>query len=165
MDPEEATQLDTAQLHGPSGDDGIPSVDTQAVRRLARTYALGVDRRDEALVQSLFTDDAVVAGSLGQAPAREYVPKLIAGASAYAATQHNITNQYVARAGDDLIVHSYAVALHFGADTDRADGGTGDLAMGVVYRDRATRVDGGWLISHRHTTVLWTRRGSSPESG
>ena len=156
MDPEEATQLDTAQLHGPSGDDGIPPVDAEAVRRLARTYALGVDRRDEALVQSLFTDDAVVSGSLGQAPATEYVPRLIAGASLYAATQHNITNQYVVRAGDDLIVHSYAVALHFGAD----ERGTGDLAMGVVYRDRATRVDGGWLISHRHTAVLWARRGT-----
>ena len=92
MDPEEATQLDTVQLHGPSGDDGIPSVDTQAVRRLARTYALGVDRRDEALVQSLFTDDAVVAGSLGQAPAPDYVPKLSTSASAHAAIQHNITN-------------------------------------------------------------------------
>jgi hypothetical protein len=161
MDPEAATQLDTALLHGPSGDDGIPPVDSEAVRRLARTYALGVDRRDEALVQSLFTADAVVAGSLGQAPATEYVPKLIAGASAYAATQHNITNQYVARAGDDLVVHSYAVALHFGAD----ERGSGDLAMGVVYRDRATRVAGGWLISHRHTVVRWARRGTSPESG
>ena len=67
-------------------------------------------------MQSLFTDDAVVAGSLGMSSASEYVPKLIAGASEYAATQHNITNQYVARAADDpadLVVHSYAVALHF----------------------------------------------------
>jgi hypothetical protein len=74
----------------------------------------------------------------------------------YAATQHNITNQYVVRAGDDLIVHSYAVALHFGADEQ----GTGDLAMGVEYRDRATRVGTGWLVSHRRTVVLWTRRGT-----
>src|SRR3954452_18261220 len=158
MDPDEATRLDVTELHGSIGDDGISPVDAEAVRRLARTYALGVDRRDEALVQSLFTDDAVVAGSLGQSPATEYVPKLIAGASRYAATQHNITNQYVVRADDDLVVHSYAVALHLGAD----ERGTGDLAMGVVYRDRATRVDGRWLISHRHTVVLWTRRGSAP---
>ena len=156
MEPDEATQLDPAQLRGPIGDDGIPAGDLEADRRIAPTYALGVDRRDEALVQSLFTDDAVVAGSLGQAPAAEYVPKLIAGASRYAATQHNITNQYVVRAGDDLIVHSYAVALHFGAD----DQGTTDLAMGVEYRDRATRVGTGWLVSHRQTIVLWTRGGA-----
>ena len=156
MEPDEATELDTSQFHGPSGDDGIAPTDREPVRRLAYSYALGIDRRDEALVLSLFTDGARVAGSLGSAPASEYVPKLIAGASVYAATQHNITNQYVVRAGDDLVVHSYAVALHLGAD----ERGTGDLAMGVVYRDRATRVGGGWLISHRHAVALWTRRGT-----
>src|SRR4051794_23010656 len=153
MDPDEATRLELAPLHGPVGELDIPAADDDAVRRLARTYALGIDRRDEALVQSLFTDDAVVAGSLGQSSASEYVPRLIAGASAYAATQHNITNQYVARALDDpadLVVHSYAVALHFDVD------GTG-LAMGVEYCDRARRSSRGWLISHRHTVVRWRR--------
>jgi len=158
VEPEEATQFDVAQLRGPIGDDGIPPADLEAVRRLARTYALAVDRRDEVLVRSLFTDDAVVAGSLGVAPADQYLPELIAGASRFAATQHNITNQYVVRAGDDLIVHSYAVALHFGSD----DTGTDDIAMGVEYRDRARRTDGGWLVSHRQTVVLWTRRSAPP---
>ena len=65
MDPDEATHLDVAQLHGPIGDDDIPAADLEAVRRLARAYAFGIDHRDEALVQSLFTDDAVVAGALG----------------------------------------------------------------------------------------------------
>jgi hypothetical protein len=97
----------------------------------------------------------VVAGTLGSASASEYVPQLIAGASRYDATQHNITNQYVVRADDDLIVHSYAVALHF--EDDSPD--HGDLVMGVEYRDRARQVDGGWLISHRHTVVLWVRSG------
>src|SRR5215207_9391246 len=142
MDPQVATRLDLTQFHGPVGDLDIPAADADAVRRLARTYALGVDRRDEALVQSLFTDDAVVAGSLGMSAAVEYIPKLITGASAYAATMHNISNQYVGRAIDDqgdasgdLVVHSYAVALHFHDEaTDEPD-----LAMGVEYRDRARR--------------------------
>jgi hypothetical protein len=159
MNPQEATRLDVAQLHGPIGDDGIPAADLEAVRRLARAYAFGIDHRDEALVQRLFTDDAVVAGALGMSRASEYVPKLIAGASEYAATQHNITNQYVTRAADDpgdesgdLVVHSYAVALHFDAN------GT-DLAMGVEYRDRARHSARGWLISHRNTVALWRRPG------
>jgi ketosteroid isomerase-like protein len=157
---QEATTLDRAQFRGPIGDLDVSLADVEAVRRLASTYALGIDRRDEALVRSLFTDDALVAGSLGGAPASEYIPQLIAGASRFASTQHNITNQYVARAGDDLVVHSYAVALHFGHDgTDQSD-----LAMGVEYRDRATRVDGGWLMSHRHTVVVWTRRRPRPDS-
>jgi ketosteroid isomerase-like protein len=157
VDPEAATRLDIAQLHGPIGDDGIPAADLEAVRRLARAYAFGIDHRDEALVQSLFTDDAVVAGALGMSRASEYVPKLIAGASEYAATQHSITNQYAARALDepaDLVVHSYAVALHFDAN------GT-DLAMGVEYRDRVRHTGRGWLISHRNTVALWRRPGTT----
>ena len=161
MDPAEATQLDVAQLHGPIGDDGIAPADLESVRRLARTYALGIDRRDEALVQSLFTDDAVVAGSLGMSAASEYVPKLVAGASRYAVTMHNITNQYVTNVADDsgdLIVHSYAVALHFGSDDNGVgDAALADLAMGVEYRDRVRRTDAGWLISHRNTVARWSR--------
>ncbi|HEY3674127.1 MAG TPA: nuclear transport factor 2 family protein [Acidimicrobiia bacterium] len=155
MDPHEATRLDASQLHGPVGDDGIAPADRDAVCRLARAYGFGIDHRDEALVRSLFTDDAVVAGALGMSSASEYVPKLIAGASEYVATQHNITNQYVGRALDDhadLVVHSYAVALHFDAD------GT-DLAMGVEYRDRARHSARGWLISHRNTVAVWRRPG------
>ncbi|HLM18072.1 MAG TPA: nuclear transport factor 2 family protein [Acidimicrobiia bacterium] len=169
MDPEEATRLDVALFRGPVGQHDVPVGDLDAVCRLARIYALGVDRRDEALVQSLFTNDAVVSGSLGRSPATEYVPKLIAGASAYAATMHNITNQYVARATDDashaldpddLVVHSYAIALHFHPHAHDEAGDQPDLAMGVEYRDRARRTDDGWLISHRHTAVVWTRRGT-----
>ena len=160
MEPEEATAIDVSQLGGPIGDDGIPLADREAARRLARAYALGVDRRDEALVASLFTDDAVIAGTLRTASASEYVPELIAGASRFAATQHHITNQYVVRADDDLIVHSYAVALHFGTAGGASEGGPSDLAMGVEYRDRARRTDTGWLISHRHTVTRWTRRGT-----
>jgi SnoaL-like domain len=159
MDAQEATRLDLSQFRGPVGELDVPGADVDAVRRLASTYALGIDRRDEPLVQSLFTDDAVVAGTLGTSPASEYVPGLVAGASRFAATMHNITNQYVARAADDpddLVVHSYAVALHFGSE----ETGVTDLAMGVEYRDRARHTDRGWLISHRHTVVIWSRRGT-----
>ena len=153
MDPEAATRLDVAQLHGPIGDDGIPAADLDAVRRLARAYAFGIDRRDEALVQSLFTDDAVVAGSLGMSTASEYVPKLIAGASEYAATQHNITNQYVAP-----------------RDRRSRRSGRAQLRGRAALRCRRQRPRHGrrvprprpphrpgWLISHRNTVVLWRR--------
>jgi hypothetical protein len=159
MDPAEATELDVTRLRGPIDDDGIAPADLESVRRLARTYALGIDRRDEALVQSLFTADAVVAGTLGLSAAKDYVPRLVAGASEYSATMHNITNQYVARALDDpadLVVQSYAVALHFHDETRDQP----DLAMGVEYRDRARHTAGGWLISHRNTVVLWRRPGT-----
>ena len=127
--------------------------DRAAVCELAKVYALGVDSRDEAIVRSVFAPDAPMRGTLGEAPAREYVPQLLAGVRRYEATMHNITNQYVTVDGDEADVWSYAVALHFGAPgTDQAD-----LHMGVQYRDHCTRTAEGWLVTARETVRLWAR--------
>ena len=74
--------------------------------------------------------------------AADYVPKLIAGAAEYAATQHNITNQYVARAPDDpadLVVHSYAVALHFDTNGSRPRDGRRVPRPRPAHRPRLAR--------------------------
>jgi hypothetical protein len=146
--------LDPTTLRGPIGPESpAATADRLAVCRLAPTYALGIDSRDEALVRSVFAPDAVLAGTLGEAPVDEYVPQLLAGVARYEATMHNITNQYAMLAGDEAEVWSYAVALHFVAP----DSGGTDLAMGVQYRDHARRVGGGWLIARRDTVRLWVR--------
>jgi hypothetical protein len=127
--------------------------DRLAVCRLAPTYAFGIDSRDEALVRSVFAADAVMKGILGEAPADEYIPRLLAGVARYEATMHNITNQYAVVEGDSADVWSYAVAVHVeppGSDRD-------DLVMGVQYRDQARRVSGGWVIAARESIRLWSR--------
>ena len=133
------------------------TADRLAVCRLAPTYAFGIDSRDEALVRSVFAADAVLAGTLGEAPVDEYVPRLLAGVAHYEATMHNITNQYAAIAGDEADVWSYAVAIHLAP----ADSGRSDLTMGVQYRDHAERVGGGWLIRRRETVKLSGTRAAS----
>ena len=127
--------------------------DRLAVGRLAPTYALGIDSRDEALVRSVFAPDALMRGALGEAPADEYIPRLLEGVARYEATMHNITNQYATVDGNDADVWSYAVALHFVAGG--SDGA--DLAMGVQYRDHARRTAAGWVITRRDTVALWSR--------
>jgi hypothetical protein len=124
-----------------------------AVRDLAPLYALGVDRRDEAMVLSVFAPDAVIHGTLGEGIASEYVHKLIEGVSRYQATMHNITNQYVVLHGHAGEVWSNAVALHL----EEPESGRMDMAMGVQYQDVVTRTTEGWLIAERTTAKLWTR--------
>jgi hypothetical protein len=144
--------MDPTTFRGPIAPES-PAVtaDRVAVCRLAPTYAFGIDSRDEALVRSVFTADAVLRGTLGEAPADEYIPRLLEGVAAFEATMHNITNQYAVVDGDSADVWSYAVALHFAPP----DSESADLFMGVQYRDRARRVDGGWLIAARDTVKLW----------
>jgi hypothetical protein len=145
---------DPTTFRGPIAPESTAATaDRLAVCRLAPTYALGIDSRDEALVRSVFTPDAVLSGTLGEAPVDEYVPRLLDGVAGFEATMHNITNQYVALDGDEADVWSYAIAVHLVAP----DSGRDDLTMGVQYRDHARRVDGGWLIARRDTVKLWAR--------
>jgi len=150
--------FDIAMIRGPIVPDR-PEVlaDRAAVCRLPQLYALGIDRRDEAMVLSVFAPDAVLRGALGEAAAHEYVPKLVAAVASYEATMHNITNQYSIVDGDDAAVWSYAVALHF----EHADSGRADLGLGVQYRDQLRRTDRGWLVTARETVRLWTRGPSN----
>ena len=146
--------VDPTQFRGPIAPESSAVIaDRLAVCRLAPTYALGIDSRDEALVRSVFAPDARLRGALGEASADEYIPRLLAGVARYEATMHNITNQYAVIDGDDADVWSYAVALHFVAGG--ADGT--DLAMGVQYRDRARRTAAGWVVARRDTVTLWSR--------
>ena len=139
------------QFRGPIVPESSDAIaDRLAVCRLAPTYALGIDSRDEALVRSVFAPDARMRGALGEASADEYIPRLLEGVARYEATMHNITNQYAAIDGDDADVWSYAVALHFVA-------AGADLAMGVQYRDRARRTAAGWVVARRDTVMLWSR--------
>jgi SnoaL-like domain len=142
------------QPHGPIIPDSVETLaDRAAVCELAKIYALGIDQRDEAMVRSVFAPGAPMRGMLGEEPADDYIPKLLAGVAHYDATMHNITNQYATLDGDEAVVWSYAVALHLAApESDQSD-----LAMGVHYRDRCSRTDRGWLVTARETVKLWAR--------
>ncbi|MFC3172846.1 nuclear transport factor 2 family protein [Novosphingobium bradum] len=125
--------------------------DRYAVSQLVKVYALGVDLRDYDLCRSVFTDDAVADGSVGSFPIDEYLPKVHGGAAAYAATQHNVTNQHVVIDGDTATCWSYAIAVH-----KHAAGVAGEqMTLGVQYRDLCRRTPEGWLIARRKVVRVW----------
>lgn len=127
--------------------------DHDAVGRLVKIYALGMDMRDYELCRSAFAPDALAEGRGGEMIAIDaYLPELYAGAAAFQATQHNITNQYVAVTGDEAVVWSYAVAFHKPAPGDARQ----TITVGVQYRDRCRRGPRGWLIAERRTLRQWT---------
>jgi hypothetical protein len=143
-----------AALRGPVAplDPGV-TPDLAAACQLARVYALGIDRRDHDLVRSVFAADAVVEGMVGTSPIDEYLPRLLDGVARYAATMHNITNQYGVVDGDVGVVLSYAHCLHI----EHEGSGRPDLHVGVHYRDEVRREAGGWVIAARRTVPQWTR--------
>jgi hypothetical protein len=133
--------------------DPSQAADLATVSQLARVYALGIDRRDHDLVRSVFAADAVVHGMLGESPIDDYLPQLLAGVAPYAATMHNITNQYGRVDGARGVVWSYAHCLHL----EHEGSGLPDLHVGVQYRDRVRRGRDGWVIEARRTVPQWVR--------
>lgn len=127
--------------------------DIHAVSQLVKVYALGVDMRDLDLVRSVFDPEGSAEGALGAFPIGEYLPRIFDGASVYAATQHNITNQYVTVDGDEALMWSYAVCYHL----EEPDSGRDDLVVAVQYRDVCRRRVDGWLIASRAAVVQWMR--------
>ena len=125
--------------------------DRYAVSQLVKVYALGVDMRDYELARSVFAQDAFAEGSVGAFPIDEYLPKVHDGAVAYAATQHNITNQHVVIDGDDATCWSYAIAVHKVAAGDERE----QMTLGVQYRDTCRRFPDGWLIVRRKVVRVW----------
>jgi hypothetical protein len=133
--------------------------DRFAASQLVKIYALGIDMRDYDLCRSAFTHDAMAQGSQGaMAPIDDYLPKTFAAASAFKATQHNVTNQHVRLDGDEALVWSYAIAYHkpaLGSDIVA-------ITVGVQYRDSCRRTPGGWLVAERTVVIQWVEQGSAP---
>ena len=125
--------------------------DRYAVSQLCRVYALGMDMRCYALSRSVFSSDALAEGSFEAAAIDDYLPKVYAGASNFAATQHNITNQYVTIDGDTAVVWSCAIAYHWATPGESRS----DVVLGVQYHDQCRRFPEGWLITARKVVRQW----------
>ncbi len=136
--------------------------DRRAVADVVLAYARGVDRRDWAAVRACFEEDAVVEGTVHQAPLEPYLRSLVEGVEHFPATMHFMGNQLVEVEGDTAEVETYAVAFHWMGDPPGAPH-DGNLVVGVRYLDRLVRSPGGWRIRLRRVSSEW-RRGSYPPS-
>ena len=136
--------------------------DRDRIARLARTYSRGVDRRDWAMVRSVFADGAMVEGSRATAPVDDYIVQLRPGVEHFGTTMHFMGNQLVEVDGDRGFVETYCVAFHWKGQPAGADD-PANLVVGVRYHDTVERVGDGWLITHRHVDPDW-RVGPYPEA-
>jgi ketosteroid isomerase-like protein len=130
-------------------------VDEADVSQVILRYADGLDRRNFDQVWACFAPDAEVVGSAFSGPLRDYLPRLLEGVQTFGATQHFMGNQLRSVDGDHAHTETYAIAHHFHDPAGEKEA----IVMGVRYvDDLARQPDGGWLITHRHATAMWTRR-------
>ena len=116
-------------------------------------YALALDTRDWALLNSCFTPDATADfGVWGKALGIE---QIIAAArpvmEGMERTQHIIANHLITLNGDEADCICYLAAEHL---LTAAAGSSTSTTRGL-YRDRFVRTPGGWRIAARKLEVTW----------
>ncbi|GIX29672.1 MAG: hypothetical protein KatS3mg124_0144 [Porticoccaceae bacterium] len=129
----------------------------EAIRELVLLYCRGVDRKDGALLRTLYTEDATDShGDTFDGPADAYVDFLEKAFPHMAYSGHHVCNHLISVAGDEGEGEVYALAWH-GIPDGR--GGLVEDFMCVRYVDRYRRcADGRWRFAKRVVTYDWRIR-------
>ncbi len=136
-------------------DEALQSLlDQDAIRDLTMRYALGVDRRDYALVASCFAPEATFAHEgVFEAVGVPQILDRIRRIERYRVTMHTMGTQRITVTGDRAETETYAVAYHRG----EKEGRDHEIVGGIRYLDTLERRDGRWLIVRRSLSPFWHR--------
>jgi hypothetical protein len=129
---------------------------TELVHKVARA----IDRRDAALLATLFHPDATDDHGMFAGSATDFIAWVMPVLATMKRTQHVIGQVLVELDGDRASSESYFIAHHALAGPD------GDIFMIAAgrYLDRFERRDGVWKISHRHAVYDWNDSRPSTDS-
>lgn len=120
-------------------------LDRIALIDLVMRYCRGCDRRDFALVRSLYHDDAIDEhGTMFRGGPDEFVAWLPQATAPWELTRHEISNSVLAIAGDEAEGEHLVRAWHRTPPPDRTE-----FIVHGRYLDRYARRDGEWKFLHR----------------
>jgi ketosteroid isomerase-like protein len=132
----------------------------EEIRELAMLYSRGVDRKDSALLRTLYTEDATdTHGDTFDGGAEDYVKFLERAFPFMAYSGHHICNHLISVAGDVGEGEVYALAYHVIPD---GTGGWLEDFMCVRYIDRYRKQEGRWRFAQR--VVTYDMRSRRPAS-
>lgn len=121
------------------------AIDRVALADLVARYCRGVDRRDFALVRSLYWDDAIDRhGAMFEGGVDAFVAWLPAAMAPFELTVHRLTNSLFAPSGDRAEGEHYATAYHRTHPPRRRE-----ILIGGRYLDRYERREGVWKFAER----------------
>ena len=134
-----------------------------AIRELAMLYSRGVDRKDAALLRTLYTKEATdTHGDTFDGPADKYVDFLEQAFPYIRYSGHHICNHLIAVSCDSGEGEIYAIAYHIIPD---GKGGWMEDLMCVRYLDHYCREsDGRWRFAKRLVTYDMRERRPLNES-
>lgn len=119
----------------------------EEIRQLAQLYSRGVDRKDLALLRTLYTDDAIDNhGPYSSGPVTNYYAFLERSLPHMHIGSHHICNHLISVDGDTAQGEVYAIAWHLIPDSK---GGLAHDVQSVRYVDNYRKENGRWLFARR----------------
>lgn len=142
----------------PSADAIQQLLDKQSIAELVFNYSRAVDRKDFALLRTLYTEDGYDDhGGLYRGPANGYVDWLEQAMRSCDITTHSVQNHLIAVGPDDTAEGEvYVTAYHRLHD---GNGGFNELVEGLRYLDRYRRSGGRWQFARRTLVNDWAQVG------
>jgi hypothetical protein len=110
-----------------------------------------VDRRDWALAETLFADDARLVGPRFELVGRDAIVRGLRSVERYRATFHAVLNQLFEIDGDEASGETYCLASHL----FERGGAPRKLDWGIRYQDRCRRTGRVWRFARRELIVDW----------
>ena len=136
-------------------------LDELAIRNLVMRYCRGCDRRDFALVRSLYHDDAIDEhGSMLRGGPDEFVAWLPQATAPWELTRHEIGNSLIVVGGNVAEGEHYVRAWHRTPPPDRRE-----FTVHGRYLDRYERRDGVWKFLRRNLVLDWMETRAVEASG
>lgn len=141
----------------------------QQIADLTMAYCRGVDRADEALLQSIFHDDSIVVSGAFNGNGQQFAAEICGIVRAvFDQTFHSIANQWIEVTGDTAVGETYVIAVSTMTDLEK---GKSEMLTGGRYLDRFSRRDGVWKFAARTFVSDWSRvdktsgdmNGASPD--
>ncbi|MDI6028516.1 nuclear transport factor 2 family protein [Corticibacterium sp. UT-5YL-CI-8] len=125
-----------------------------SLRRLVVAYSRAVDRRDFALLRSLYHDDAFEQhGTMFEGGAEAYIAFVEQALSAYQTTVHYVVNTSFQVSGDEAEGEIHKINYH------RTSGDNAyEIVTGSRSLDRYRRSQGEWRFLSRSITLDWANK-------
>lgn len=126
-------------------------LDKDEIRELALRYCRGVDRKDPALLRSLYTRDGIDNhAQIFRGSAHEYVDFLETSFQFIQIGAHYVCNHLIELDGDEASGEVYALGYHI---LPSPSGPPTESFVGVRYLDRYRREDGRWRFASREVVI------------
>lgn len=127
-------------------------LDKQQLHELNVRYCMGVDRKDQTMLASLWTDAGSMDFGLFKGSAQEFCELIVLNNPAVRIAHHFISNELYEVHGDIATGQSYVIGTTVNV---MDDGSFQDQLAGGRYLDTYVRENGRWLFSSRIFVIDW----------